>query len=54
MKIIIDIPDKIYNDFKVHISKLIETIVFSRSELEDIKKQLIFDDNNANKSLKYF
>jgi len=43
-----------YDDFKAHISKLIETIVFSRSELEDIKKQLIFDDSNVNKSSKYF
>jgi len=42
-----------YEEFKVHITKLIETVVFSRSELEDIKKQLIFDDN-ANKNSKYF
>ncbi|ORX57701.1 hypothetical protein BCR36DRAFT_409175 [Piromyces finnis] len=42
-----------YEEFKIFIIKVIETILFSNDELEDIKKQLIFEDN-GNKSLKYF
>ncbi|OUM68225.1 hypothetical protein PIROE2DRAFT_58208 [Piromyces sp. E2] len=42
-----------YKEFKTYIAKIIETVIFLRSELEDIKKQLIFDEN-VNKSIKYF
>ncbi|ORY73045.1 hypothetical protein LY90DRAFT_503440 [Neocallimastix californiae] len=43
-----------YEEFKDFIIKIVKIIVSSRSELEDIKKQLIFDDNSISKNLKYF
>jgi len=43
-----------YKEFKEFIFKVVNIIELSRSELEDIKKQLIFDDHSTSRNLKYF